>query len=276
MGQATPARSCSKPWRRVAATGRSRSWIPAGRWPGSMSRSQGVFARPPGRCVASKWKKSPGHARGAAPRAAGVLRQLEPLRSRAHPAGHRGRVGGARHRQRPAPVEADDLLGRDPLRPTPPCSGRNIVGKSVMVTGRGGTIGSELSDHPAQSLAASFSWKPSESHLLRNRYRHGISAAKRPPVPAGRCDRSAGNLGGAGGFSPRTARWCAAPSSRTAVDTIYHAAAYKHVPLMEDNPCEAVRNNVLGTRSRRATPRGATASRRFVLISTDKAVNRPT
>lgn len=166
------------------------------------------------------------------------------------------------------PVEADDLLGRDPVPPDTSLLARNIVGKSVMVTGAGGSIGSELvrqiiRNNPKRLILL----ERSESHLYEIDIEVQTLLASAPPGaerPEVVCV-----LGSIldGALVRKTIE-------QNGVQTIYHAAAFKHVPLVEHNPVAGLRNNTFGT----AILADAAAScgvERFVLISTDKAV-RPT
>lgn len=162
-------------------------------------------------------------------------------------------------------VSAEDLLGRDPVAPEEELLKQNIAGKVVMVTGAGGSIGSELcrqilAQEPKSLILyelSEFALYLVESEFTETAKRLGYSA-KIIPV-----------LG-----SVQHAKRLEAAIKAFDVDTIYHAAAYKHVPLVEDNVVEGIRNNVFGTLSvaRLAHENGVD---RFILISTDKAV-RPT
>lgn len=161
-------------------------------------------------------------------------------------------------------VDPDDLLGRDPVPPRLDLMGRNIAGKIVMVSGAGGSIGSELCrqilQHKPQKLVL---FEVSEFALYRistelREAEGGIFANLIEPV--------LGSVQNAGRVT-ETLR-------AHAVQTIYHAAAYKHVVLVEDNIVEGVRNNVFGTRVLAEAAR-ETQVESFILISTDKAV-RPT
>jgi FlaA1/EpsC-like NDP-sugar epimerase len=158
-----------------------------------------------------------------------------------------------------------DLLGRDPVPPNPALISRNIFDKVVMVTGAGGSIGSELC---RQILRA----RPS-CLLLLDHNEFSLYAIHRDLM-----DRALDQqlqvtliplLGSVKDFD-RLAQICRAWRPRT----IYHAAAYKHVPLVEHNPAEGIRNNVFGTLNvaKAAIESGV---HDMVLISTDKAV-RPT
>ncbi len=160
-------------------------------------------------------------------------------------------------------LEIDDLLGREPVTPNHILLGKNIAGKNVLVTGAGGSIGSELcrqisdlSPHTLilveQSEFALFEiHQELQSRLLQ-------SDTLLVPLLASVRDAKAVN--------EIMAAW--------KPDTVYHAAAYKHVPLVEHNPVEGIRNNTLGTLvTAEAAARQGVAD--FVLISTDKAV-RPT
>jgi len=167
------------------------------------------------------------------------------------------------------PVGAEDLLGRDPVPPDANLLARNIAGKSVMVTGAGGSIGSELvrqviGNHPKHLVLL----ERSESHLYEidleaETLLQSIcpDAAERPQVVS--------VLGSIldGALVRRVIE-------QNGVETIYHAAAFKHVPLVEHNPVAGLRNNTFGTATL-ADAAVACGVERFVLVSTDKAV-RPT
>lgn len=159
-------------------------------------------------------------------------------------------------------LDIDDLLGRDAVVPDVALLEKNIRGKVVLVTGAGGSIGSELCRQilgicPAVLLLV----EQSEFVLyqIHQELQNIISAdTELIPLLGSVCDerRMRGIL------------------SAWQPDTVYHAAAYKHVPLVEHNPAEGLRNNVFGTltAARVAQEQGVAE---FVLISTDKAV-RPT
>ncbi|MGQ9631112.1 MAG: polysaccharide biosynthesis protein [bacterium] len=156
-------------------------------------------------------------------------------------------------------VQVDDLLGRKEVRIDPEAVASYICDKRVLVTGAGGSIGSELCRQSA-------GFKPALLTLLdrdENSIYHIDMEMRRtfPDLPMATviCDvkdrDKVGNV-----------------LRRFRPDVIFHAAAYKHVSLMEDNPDEAIKNNVLGTRviAEAADEFGV---ERFVFISTDKAVN---
>src|SRR5205085_436538 len=164
------------------------------------------------------------------------------------------------------PLEVDDLLGRDAVAPDQSLLERNIRGKTVLVTGAGGSIGSELCRQivgmePLKLLLvesseyALYAIHRELSKVAGEAERAGVELV---PLLASVCDEVR--------MSRIVAAW--------RPQTIYHAAAYKHVPLVEQNVCEGVRNNVIGTwvSGRLAKEHHV---ENFVLISTDKAV-RPT
>ncbi|MGZ5217810.1 MAG: polysaccharide biosynthesis protein [Caldimonas sp.] len=158
-------------------------------------------------------------------------------------------------------VDVADLLGRDPVPPDPALFARNIAGKVVLVTGAGGSIGSELcrqiaTQRPSKLVLldhSEFALYTIDTEL-RETWR-GLAIAP--------CLGSAHDEG-----------LVRALLRTQGVQTIYHAAAYKHVPLVESNMQQGLRNNVFGslTVARAALETGAETC---VLISTDKAV-RPT
>jgi len=164
-------------------------------------------------------------------------------------------------------VDVYDLLGREPVAPDLQLLNANIRGKVVLVTGAGGSIGSELCRQIIRLAPSAVVLYEHSEHALYNIEKELLDTALRlapdAPIPVTPILASIMN-------QSRIESVC-----RTfRVDTIYHAAAYKHVPMVEKNPSEAVRNNVLGT-YRVAQAAIAAGTETFVLISTDKAV-RPT
>ena len=179
-------------------------------------------------------------------------------------------------------LDIDDLLGREPVKPNGLLLNLNTHGKTVLVTGAGGSIGSELcrqilKTNPKQLLLLEMSefalyqiHQELQAILAGDRLSFSESvegdASERSDAPyieivpllASVCDE--------GRMDEIMSVW--------KPQTVYHAAAYKHVPLVEHNPVEGVRNNVWGTRvcAEAAMRHGV---RNFVLVSTDKAV-RPT
>lgn len=175
-----------------------------------------------------------------------------------------GRVGIADLR----PVEVSDLLGRDPVQPRVELLERSTRGKSILVTGAGGSIGSELVRQilklgPRRLVLLDASEVALyEIKLEADALAAALPAAQHAPdIPI--------VLGSVldGAVVADTIR-------RYGIETIYHAAAYKHVPIVEMNPIVGLGNNVFGT-AVLAECASALGVERVVLISTDKAV-RPT
>lgn len=157
------------------------------------------------------------------------------------------------------PMSLEDLLQREPIRTDLQELHPLLEGKTVLVTGAGGSIGSEL-------CRQIMSYKPA-SLVLFERYEnalHALLLELRQTFP------DVGVLPVVGDVT--VGDRVREVFHQTGPDLVFHAAAHKHVPLMELNPKEAVRNNVLGTRTvvEAALDTGVD---RFVLISTDKAVN---
>lgn len=162
-------------------------------------------------------------------------------------------------------IEIEDLLGRDPVEPDPQLISICITGKSVLVTGAGGSIGSELCRQIARQGPARLILLEMSEYALYN-VEQELQALQ----------RSIGSNIEVIPFlvSVLEQEKCKAILSTFHVETIYHAAAYKHVPLVEHNPIEGIKNNVFGALSI-AQAAVAASVKTFVLISTDKAV-RPT
>lgn len=163
-------------------------------------------------------------------------------------------------------VDIVDLLGRDAVIPDPSLLSANITNKVVMVTGAGGSIGSELC---RQIIAL----QPAKVILFeRNEFAlYSIDKELRQAVIVmAVCEFEIIPILGSVIDELRLKKVCRAFN----VQTIYHAAAYKHVPMVEHNPGEAVKNNVLGTLCLAQAAISCNVET-FVLISTDKAV-RPT
>lgn len=159
-------------------------------------------------------------------------------------------------------VEVEDLLGRDPIELDDQGISAQIEGKTILVTGAGGSIGSELCRQIVR-------YKPRRLVLLG----HGensiylineelnnklLGSVEIIPLIADVQDRER----------------MFEQMLKYKPDIVYHAAAHKHVPLMESNPTEAVKNNIIGTKNTAEAALNAEV-KRFVLVSTDKAVNPP-
>lgn len=160
-------------------------------------------------------------------------------------------------------LDIDDLLGREPVAPNHILLAKNILGKVVLVTGAGGSIGSELCRQilavaPAKLLLI----EQSEFALyaIHQELEEKLAGRETVLVPLLASVQDDDRM------REILSTWHP--------DTVYHAAAYKHVPLVEHNPAAGIKNNVLGTlrTAQTAAENGVTD---FVLISTDKAV-RPT
>lgn len=157
-------------------------------------------------------------------------------------------------------VQVEDLLGRDPVELDTQTISEKLTGKTILVTGAGGSIGSEICRQVSK-------FKPKKLLLLghgensiygidmelRNKYKAEFDII---PIIADIQDRS---------------RIFEVMSTHSP-DMVYHAAAHKHVPLMEYNPKEAVKNNVIGTKNV-AEAADTFGVKTFVLVSSDKAVN---
>jgi len=158
-------------------------------------------------------------------------------------------------------IKIEDLLGREPVRHNPDLMAKTISKKTVLVTGAGGSIGSEL-------CRQIILWKPQKlimldvsefaiykllEELKQDSFTHTIDL-----IPL---------IG-----SVQDYQFIEKIFNRFVVDTIYHAAAYKHVPLMEQNVMQCIANNVFGTLNM-AKLAIASKVKHFIFVSTDKAVN---
>lgn len=164
-------------------------------------------------------------------------------------------------------VEVGDLLGRDPVKPSEALMARAIRGKSVLVTGAGGSIGSEL----ARQMVGQFPrlivlLDISEPALYTVEREIAEAVSKAPSSRDHRRPIVKAVLG-----SVLDRRLVQDVLISNEIETIYHAAAYKHVSIVENNPIVGLNNNLFGTLT---IAKAAIACRveRFVLVSTDKAV----
>jgi FlaA1/EpsC-like NDP-sugar epimerase len=156
-------------------------------------------------------------------------------------------------------VQIEDLLGRDPIKINMQEIAAHLEGKRVLITGAAGSIGSEIMRqvakfNPYQLILIDCAETP--LHDLRLELKNKWSEIEAPTIVA--------NITNKARMESIFAEY--------RPDYVFHAAAYKHVPMMEDNVSEAIQNNVLGTRTIAdlAVKYGV---RRFVMVSTDKAVN---
>ena len=171
-------------------------------------------------------------------------------------------MSGNLHVQQLRNVEIEDLLGRDPVHLDQTMIEKQLRGKKILVTGAGGSIGSEICRQVAK-------FKPKEIVILghgeNSIYQLNMELVGKysqhftiTPVIADVQDR----------------KRIFEVMDKYKPDVVYHAAAHKHVPLMELNPREAVKNNILGTRNV-AEAASHVRVKAFVMVSTDKAVNPP-
>ena len=156
-------------------------------------------------------------------------------------------------------VDMEDLLGREPVQVNT-CEIWNLLqDKVVLVTGGGGSIGSELCrqiarNHPRLLVILD----------IYENNAHAISLELRDAYPELNLEVLIGSV--------RDSKRLDQVFDKYRPDIVFHAAAHKHVPLMEDSPCESIKNNAIGT-YKTAYAAMKYGCRRFVLISTDKAVN---
>jgi FlaA1/EpsC-like NDP-sugar epimerase len=159
-------------------------------------------------------------------------------------------------------VSIEDVVGRDPVPPVPGMLSKCIAGKVVLVTGAGGSIGSELSrqilSHGPRKL------------ILLDLSEFALYSITEELLACARTSGYSAEIVSVIGSVTRTGL-LNAMLGQHGVDTIYHAAAYKHVPLVEANAVEGIRNNVIGTwrLAKAALDHGVGT---FVSVSTDKAV----
>ncbi len=156
-------------------------------------------------------------------------------------------------------VAVEDLLGREPVRVDMEEIYRNITDKVVLITGGGGSIGSEL----CRQVAACAPRQLIVFDIYENNA-YGIQNELKEKFPALNLKVLIGSV--------RDSRRMADVFEAYKPNVVYHAAAHKHVPLMEGSPCEAIKNNVIRT-YKTAYAALCNGCERFVLISTDKAVN---
>lgn len=156
-------------------------------------------------------------------------------------------------------VAIEDLLGREPIQVNLDEIHEFITGKVILVTGGGGSIGSELCRQIAKR-------NPKQLIVfdIYENNAHAIGLELRDTYPQLNLEVLIGSV--------RDSRRIDQVFAKYKPDVVYHAAAHKHVPLMEDSPCESIKNNAIGT-YKTAYAAMMHGCKRFVLISTDKAVN---
>ena len=171
-------------------------------------------------------------------------------------------MSGNLHVQQLRNVEIEDLLGRDPVQLDQTMIEKQLRGKKILVTGAGGSIGSEICRQVAK-------FKPKEIVILG----HGENSIYQLNMElVGKYSQHFTITPVIADVQDRKRIFEAMDKYKP--DVVYHAAAHKHVPLMELNPREAVKNNILGTRNVAEAASHARV-KAFVMVSTDKAVNPP-
>ena len=156
-------------------------------------------------------------------------------------------------------VAVEDLLGREPVKVNMEEIYHFITGKIILVTGGGGSIGSELCRQIARH-------NPKQLIVfdIYENNAHAIGLELKDNYPELNLEVLIGSV--------RDSRRINQVFAKYKPDVVYHAAAHKHVPLMEASPCESIKNNAIGT-YKTAYAAMTNGCKRFVLISTDKAVN---
>ena len=156
-------------------------------------------------------------------------------------------------------VAVEDLLGRDPIKVNMEEIYEFIADKVILVTGGGGSIGSELCRQIARH-------NPKQLIVfdIYENNAHAIGLELKDKYPELNLEVLIGSV--------RDSKRINQVFEKYKPDIVYHAAAHKHVPLMEDSPCESIKNNTIGT-YKTAYAALMNGCKRFVLISTDKAVN---
>ncbi len=165
------------------------------------------------------------------------------------------------------PVAIEDLLGREPSSPDPALLALAVREQAVLVTGAGGSIGSELCRQILEQGAHTLVLLERHEfalYAIEKELRQGMAGSPRAPLPL------VVPVIGDAADGDHLASLC----RRHRIDTVFHAAAYKHVPMVEANLCAGVANNLRSTRAVIASACGS-GVKRVMLISTDKAV-RPT
>jgi FlaA1/EpsC-like NDP-sugar epimerase len=205
----------------------------------------------------------------AIPSAPGELRQkvVSACRDRAIPVRTLPTVfeilsGGLNLLRQVREVRVEDVLGREPVHMEIDRTGRYLQGQVVLVTGAGGSIGAELSRQIARVGP--------EQLILVDNSENSLFEIRRELEEGRHFSRAKAVLADC-----KDATRMRELFVEMRPNVVFHAAAYKHVPLMEENPIEAVRNNAVATRIV-ASAAGESGARRFVLVSTDKAVSPAT
>jgi FlaA1/EpsC-like NDP-sugar epimerase len=170
--------------------------------------------------------------------------------------------GGVNLMRQVREVRVEDVLGRDPVRVEIDRVGGYLRGRTVLVTGAGGSIGAELCRQIARV-------GPKQLVMIENS-ENSLFEIRRQLEEERHFGRAAAVLADC-----KDATRVREIFDEYEPSVVFHAAAYKHVPLMEENPVEAVRNNAVATRLVAAAAGGAGVER-FVLVSTDKAVSPAT
>ncbi len=170
--------------------------------------------------------------------------------------------GGVNLMRQVREVQVEDVLGREPVRVEIDRVGAYLSGRVVLVTGAGGSIGAELCRQIARV-------GPKQLVLVENS-ENALFEIRRELEEERHFARAAAVLADC-----KDATRIREVFEEHSPSVVFHAAAYKHVPLMEENPVEAVRNNAVATRIVAAAA-GEAGAERFVLVSTDKAVSPAT
>jgi len=156
------------------------------------------------------------------------------------------------------PVQVEDILGREPIKPIESLLKKNVEGKNILITGAGGSIGSEL-------CRQIYTLRPKTLVL----YELSEYSLYKIDHELSKMDLNVQVISVLGSVQHKTRLDMIFKKYK--INTVYHAAAYKHVPMVESNPCAGVYNNIIGTYNV-AKQAKINNIETFVLISTDKAV----